>query len=118
MKAIIYLPIASMILSLSAMATGEPSGTEKMSATEVVQEWVKDNLEYPSRAIEGREEGSVEITFTLENGEINAWVSTSASRNLDAAALEVVQDVPLSKLLIYSTPTDEHFTIPIKFTLI
>lgn len=118
MKNLFILPLMVTLISFSAMGVGEPTTETCVNTTEIVKTWVEDNLEYPPMAIEGKLEGTVEISFTIKNGKINAWVSNSASKLLDMAALEAVRDTPLSQLLLCSDQEGEQFTLPVKFTLI
>lgn len=118
MKSIVFLSLVTTLISFNALSAGDPKEESVVNAAELVQEWVQDNLEYPPRAIEGKEEGTVEVTFTLVNGKVEAWVSKSVSRNLDAEALTTVEEIPTEILLLYAKAEGEHYSLPIKFTLI
>ncbi|SFT51058.1 TonB family C-terminal domain-containing protein [Lishizhenia tianjinensis] len=118
MKNLVVLPLVCVIISFSAFSAGDPSAETCVNTTEVIKNWVEEILEYPTLAIERRQEGTVQISFTIKDGKINAWVSEGVCKLLDNAALEAVNNTPLNQLILCSDQEGEQFTLPVKFRLI
>lgn len=81
-------------------------------------EWVNNNITYPTQAIKNHEEGIVYVSFTIsENGEAkNVVIEEGISLALNAEALAAVTNMPLKAMFVKSDPT-KTFILPIKFTL-
>jgi TonB family protein len=64
--------------------------------TEALLSFIKDNLEYPQKAIDGQTEGRVIIRFVVNsNGEISdPTILKGINKNLDQAAIDVINKLP------------------------
>ena len=88
--------------------------------TEALLSFIKDNLEYPQKAIDGQTEGRVIIRFVVNsNGEISdPTILKGINKNLDQAAIDVINKLPRWKPGQQDgQPVSVRFTLPIVFKL-
>jgi TonB family protein len=88
--------------------------------TEALLSFIKDNLEYPQKAIDGQTEGRVIIRFVVNsNGEISdPTILKGINKNLDQAAIDVINKLPRWKPGQQDgQPVSVQFTLPIVFKL-
>ena len=88
--------------------------------TEALLSFIKDNLEYPQKAIDEQTEGRVIIRFVVNsNGEISdPTILKGINKNLDQAAIDVINKLPRWKPGQQDgQPVSVRFTLPIVFKL-
>jgi tonB family C-terminal domain len=88
--------------------------------TEALLSFIKDNLEYPQKAIDEQTEGRVIIRFVVNsNGEISdPTILKGINKNLDQAAIDVINKLPRWKPGQQDgQPVSVQFTLPIVFKL-
>jgi tonB family C-terminal domain len=88
--------------------------------TEALLSFIKDNLEYPQKAIDEQTEGRVIIRFVVNsNGEISdPTILKGINKNLDQAAIDVINKLPRWKPRQQDgQPVSVRFTLPIVFKL-
>ena len=88
--------------------------------TEALLSFIKDNLEYPQKAIDEQTEGRVIIRFVINsNGEISEpTILKGINKNLDQAAIDVINKLPRWKPGQQDgQPVSVRFTLPIVFKL-
>ena len=88
--------------------------------TEALLSFIKDNLEYPQKAIDEQTEGRVIIRFVVNsNGEISdPTILKGINKNLDQAAIDVINKLPRWKPGQQDGhPVSVQFTLPIVFKL-
>ena len=84
--------------------------------TEALLSFIKDNLEYPQKAIDEQTEGRVIIRFVVNsNGEISdPTILKGINKNLDQAAIDVINKLPRWKPGQQDgQPVSVRFTLPI-----
>jgi TonB family protein len=81
-------------------------------------EWINNNINYPTQAIENHEEGVVYVSFSIsEKGEAeNIVVEEGVSIALNNEAIVAVSKMPLESMYDENEPA-KSFILPIKFTL-
>jgi TonB family protein len=100
-------------------------GVEKANASEInrdpintqsIQNWVNEHAKYPAAAKDNKEEGTVYVEFTVNEGEIQEpRVIHKADEILNKAALELIKDIPTRILM---NTNDTKYILPIKYDLI
>ena len=88
--------------------------------TEALLSFIKNNLEYPQKAIDEQTEGRVIIRFVINsNGEISdPTILKGINKNLDQAAIDVINKLPRWKPGQQDgQPVSVRFTLPIVFKL-
>ena len=88
--------------------------------TEALLSFIKNNLEYPQKAIDEQTEGRVIIRFVVNsNGEISdPTILKGINKNLDQAAIDVINKLPRWKPGQQDgQPVSVRFTLPIVFKL-
>ena len=88
--------------------------------TEALLSFIKDNVEYPQKAIDEQTEGRVIIRFVVNsNGEISdPTILKGINKNLDQAAIDVINKLPRWKPGQQDgQPVSVRFTLPIVFKL-
>ena len=94
--------------------------SEFPGGTEALLSFIKDNLEYPQKAIDEQTEGRVIIRFVVNsNGEISdPTILKGINKNLDQAAIDVINKLPRWKPGQQDgQPVSVQFTLPIVFKL-
>ena len=111
----IFLTLALAIgVSFSSQAKEEGGKPKTIS---LISNWMNGNVDYPTSAIENKEEGTVYIAFTIVDGQIvNAEVVKGVSETLDNEVLNTLQTVPVSELPI-DTNDNSSYILPVKFDL-
>ena len=88
--------------------------------SQALQDYLKENVNYPAQCREAKIQGRVLINFLVEkDGSIkNASVLKSAHPLLDAEALRVISDMPNWKPgMEHGTPVRVLYTVPVNFRL-
>ena len=88
--------------------------------TEALLSFIKDNVEYPQKAIDEQTEGRVIIRFVVNsNGEISdPTILKGINKNLDQAAIDVINKLPRWKPGQQDgQPVSVRLTLPIVFKL-
>ena len=99
---------------LDSMPSFQGGGTDKFAA------WVSSNLEYPVEDRLNHIEGTVKLSFTIDNrGRVtNVSVISGVSASLDAEAVRVVKSSPLwTPGMVNNTPVPVTFSFPVIFSL-
>ena len=89
--------------------------------TEALLSFIKDNLEYPQKAIDEQTEGRVIIRFVVNsNGEISdPTILKGINKNLDQAAIDVINKLPRWKPGQQDgQKVNVKYTLPVVFKLI
>lgn len=91
-------------------ANADPISSQK------IQNWVSEHIHYPELAKVNKEEGTVYVEFTVDQGKVeNSKIIGHSTTILDEAALEMIQSLP--SFLLPSIQKNTYI-IPIKFDLI
>lgn len=106
-----------LILTSQAMASVTNNGVNP--GKQVLHTWLADHAEYPANAEANREEGVVYVSFnvTPEGLVEEVMVEQGVSEDLDRAAVELVQQMPVHDLLPVTTGDNAHYVVPIKFVI-
>jgi len=113
MKRVFVVLVACLLLSNNVKAEG---GHPNLKSN--IMTWVKQNLSYPTKAINNKEEGIVYVSFQiLENNKVaNVVIEQGISKALNKEALEVVSQMVLPQTYNSETP-EKRYVLPIKFTI-
>jgi TonB family protein len=109
----ILIMIVAIFLPMSLMA-----GNVKPTKTTKVMGWLAENLKYPKAAAEDRVEGTVYVSFTVnENGQSeNVKIEEGLSPEINSEALKAVSNMPMIELYTAESP-DKKYILPIKFSV-
>ena len=114
MKTTIFTSL--LALGMTASANANPSG-EKPKATSVISSWVNHHIDYPSDALENKEQGTVYVAFTIKDGNLNEIeVVGSVSSSLDNEVIKTMQNLSVADLGI-DMNENTTFILPVKFVL-
>ena len=114
MKTTILIALVTLTMSFTANAN---SPGEKPKSTKFISSWVSNHVNYPSKALENKEEGTVYVAFTVRNGKMNELeVVGSVSESLDKEVVETMKSMPMSELGI-DINENQTYILPVKFVL-
>lgn len=82
-------------------------------------QWLTDHSIYPNTAIADGNEGIVYVAFTInEEGQVaEVNIKAGISPTLDAAALEMVKNMPVSQFSDFQPQQGKTYIVPIKFII-
>lgn len=113
----------NLILGLGLLLTATSfanDGVKPLSNTKTkMHAWLVNNVTYPLAAATNKEEGTVYVSFTIsETGEVqNVELAKGVSTSLNEAAINVVEEMPVTQLISDSENFDGYYIVPIKFVI-
>ena len=107
-----------MIVIAISIPTTVMAGNVKPKVVSNLFAWLNTNLNYPTSAIENKEEGTVYVAFTIsESGQAeNIDIRAGISEALNNEAISAVMNMPLIELYD-ADQSDKEFILPIKFSI-
>lgn len=103
------------ILSFSTLFAGNKSEPLKN-----LYSVITENITYPESSIENKEEGTVYLSFEVnENNEVtNVQVEAGVSDSLNAEAIRVCNSIPAQVIKNMNYKAGQTYVLPIKFRLL
>lgn len=115
---------ATKIIAVSALsfffmmifAFSVNAGKPALTPAEHVQKMIKESIKYPEHAVKECCQGSVEVTFTLdENGKILVEDSFSTNPEIEKYVKEQLSEICCKGI---TSPYNQHYKITISFKLV
>ena len=110
----------NLILSLIALATIFSNFAFASNEPTSIFQRIADKIAYPTSSIENQEEGTVYISFEIndQNEIVNEKIELGVSDNLNEAALNALKNLSQEELIQLKEEEGNQLILPIRFRIL